>query len=416
MGYFDPKSLILTIFLVGYIVIIYEIYTRINKAATAICIASTTWLLLFAYGFRPDVNAQLVDYLAEISEIIFFLLGAMTLVEVMDAHRAFDPIGKYLKTRSKPLLLILSSFVTFFLSAVLDNLTTMILMISILRKLIPEKKERVIPLCLAVIAANAGGAWTPIGDVTTTMLWINGKITTSAVIATVFFPSLVALIIPLGIYLMLERGTYPQVTVQNREKEPKSLLILVVGILAFITVPVLKALTGLPPFMGILLGLGAVWFLTDIFHSPYKEREHLRITYALTRIDASSILFFLGILLSVDALNAAGILKQLSVFLSQNLGGYTQIASAIGIVSALIDNVPIVAASMGMYQLPTDHPFWLLVAYTAGTGGSIFLIGSAAGVALMGIEKMDFLEYLKRASLPAFLGYLGGIIIYLWQG
>jgi Na+/H+ antiporter NhaD/arsenite permease-like protein len=168
--------------------------------------------------------------------------------------------------------------------------------------------------------------------------------------------------------------------------------------------------------MGILLGLGAVWFLTDIFHSPYKEREHLRITYALTRIDASSILFFLGILLSVDALNAAGILKQLSVFLSQNLGGYTQIASAIGIVSALIDNVPIVAASMGMYQLPTDHPFWLLVAYTAGTGGSIFLIGSAAGVALMGIEKMDFLEYLKRASLPAFLGYLGGIIIYLWQG
>jgi Na+/H+ antiporter NhaD/arsenite permease-like protein len=292
----------------------------------------------------------------------------------------------------------------------------MILMISILRKLIPEKKERVIPLCLVVIAANAGGAWTPIGDVTTTMLWINGKITTSAVIATVFFPSLVALIIPLGIYLMLERGTYPQVTVQNREKEPKSLLILVVGILAFITVPVLKALTGLPPFMGILLGLGAVWFLTDIFHSPYKEREHLRITYALTRIDASSILFFLGILLSVDALNAAGILKQLSIFLSQNLGGYTQIASAIGIVSALIDNVPIVAASMGMYQLPTDHPFWLLVAYTAGTGGSIFLIGSAAGVALMGIEKMDFLEYLKRASLPAFLGYLGGIIIYLWQG
>jgi NhaD family Na+/H+ antiporter len=413
MGLFDPISLILTIFIVGYIVIIYEIYTKVNKAATAIFIAATTWLTLFIFGSYAKTYGQLLEFLSDISQIIFFLLGAMTLVEVIDAHRGFEVVHRFLKTRSKPLLLILSSFVTFFLSAVLDNLTTMILIISILRKLIPEKKDRLIPLSLAVIAANAGGAWTPIGDVTTTMLWINEKISTSMVISTLFFPSLVALVIPLIIYLMFERGNYPKVLYEPNKKEPRSLVILSVGLIALASVPFWKALTGLPPFMGVLLGLAAVWILTDLFHSPYDNREHLRITYALTKIDASGILFFLGILLSVDALNAAGILQQLANFLSVNLGSYTAIASAIGLISAIVDNVPIVAATMGMYSLPIDHPFWLLTAYTAGTGGSIFLIGSAAGVALMGLEKVDFLEYLKRASLPAFLGYMGGIACYL---
>lgn len=416
MNYFDPASLILTIFIVGYIVIIYEIYTRVNKAASAIFIAATTWMVLFLNGNVSKTTNELFEVLSDTSQIIFFLLAAMTLVEVIDAHKGFSVVNRYLRTRSKPMLLILIGFVTFFLSAVLDNLTTMILMISILRKLIPEKTDRLTPLCLAVIAANAGGAWTPIGDVTTTMLWIQGKISTLAVISNVFFPSVIALVIPLGIYLMFEKGSYPRVVYEDQKKEPGSLVVLIVGILALVLVPVFKALTGLPPFLGILLGLSVVWFLTDLFHHPHKDREHLRITYALTRIDASGILFFLGILLSVDALSAAGLLKQLATFLSSQIGGYTGIASAIGIVSAIVDNVPIVAATMGMYSLPLDHPFWLLVAFTAGTGGSIFLIGSAAGVALMGIEKVDFLEYLKRASLPAFLGYLGGILVFLLQG
>lgn len=259
------------------------------------------------------------------------------------------------------------------------------------------------------------GAWTPIGDVTTTMLWIQEKITTAAVISNVFFPSIIALVIPLVIYLMFEKGVYPHVVYDDEKKEPRSLIVLIVGIGALILVPILKAWTGLPPFLGILLGLSVVWFLTDLFHHPHKNREHLRITYALTRIDASGILFFLGILLSVEALSAAGLLKQLATFLSEQIAGFEGIAAAIGIVSAVVDNVPIVAATIGMYSLPVDHPFWLLVAYTAGTGGSIFLIGSAAGVALMGIEKIDFLEYLKRASLPAFLGYVGGILIFLLQ-
>lgn len=412
MSLFDPVSLILTIFIVGYVLIIYEIYTKVNKAATAIFIAATTWLILFIFSPYAKTYGQLLEFLSDISQIIFFLLGAMTLVEVIDAHRGFEVVSRFLTTRSKPLLLILSSLVTFFLSAVLDNLTTMILMISILRKLVLEKKDRIIPLCLTVIAANAGGAWTPIGDVTTTMLWINGKVSTSMVISNLFFPSLIALLIPLGIYLAYEKGNYPKIEYESKPKEPRSLIILIVGIIGLCSVPFWKAFTGLPPFMGVLLGLAAVWILTDLFHAPYKDREHLRITFALTKIDASGILFFLGILLSVDALNAAGILQKLADFLSVNLGSYTSIATVIGLLSAIVDNVPIVAAAMGMYNLPIDHPFWLLTALTAGTGGSIFLIGSAAGVALMGIEKVDFLEYLKRASLPAFLGYVGGIVCY----
>jgi len=413
MFLFDPAGLILTVFIVGYILIIYEIATKIDKAATAICIAAVSWLILFMFSPYAKTYGQLLEFLSDISQIIFFLLGAMTLVEVIDAHRGFEVVQRFLRTRSRPLLLILSSCITFFLSAILDNLTTMILMISIMRKLIPEKKERLVPLCLAVMAANAGGAWTPIGDVTTTMLWINEKISSWRVISTLFFPSLVALAIPLGIYLLYEKGSYPKLVHETKPREPRSLIILIIGLVSLCSVPVWKALTGLPPFMGVLLGLAIVWILTDLFHTPYKDRDHLRIAYALTKIDASGILFFLGILLSVGALNAAGILDLLADFLSVNLGGYTAVATAIGLASAVIDNVPIVAAVMGMYNVPIDHPFWLLTAFTAGTGGSIFLIGSAAGVALMGIEKIDFLEYLKRASLPAFLGYVGGIVCYL---
>ncbi|MFZ4773500.1 MAG: sodium:proton antiporter NhaD [Chlamydiia bacterium] len=416
MSYFDPAALILTIFVIGYLVIIYELYTRVNKAATAIFIAGATWIILFATQAVEKTNNDLIGYIADISQIIFFLLAAMTLIEVMDAHKGFQPINRYLKTRSKPLLLCMTSVFTFFLSAVLDNLTTTILMISILRKLIPEKKDRMIPLSMVVIAANAGGAWTPIGDVTTTMLWIHEKITTYEVMAQLFIPSFVCLLIPLGIYSMFEKGRYPEVMASEEKKEPGSLVVLLVGLGALIMVPVLKALTGLPPFMGILLGLSVVWLITDLLHHSDQERSHLKITHALTRIDASGILFFLGILLSVDALGSVGILQELAAALSTHLGGYTAIATAIGLISAFLDNVPIVAASMGMYDLPTNHPFWLLVAYTAGTGGSILLIGSAAGVALMGIEKIDFLDYLKKASLPALMGYFGGIAVYLLQG
>jgi NhaD family Na+/H+ antiporter len=405
----------MTIFIIGYLVIIYEIYTRVSKAATAIFVAASTWLTLFISGSFAEVNEQLLEYLSDISQIIFFLLSAMTLVEVIDAHKGFNAINSYLKTRSKSALLIISAFISFFLSSVLDNLTTMILMISILKKLIPEKKERLTPLCLSVIAANAGGAFSPIGDVTTTMLWINEKIDAVNVIAQVFLPSLISMVIPLGIYLMIEKGSYPEIEKEELKKEPGSIVVLVVGVLSLLMVPVLKAVAGLPPFMGILLGLSVVWFLTDVFHYRKEDRQHLKITAALTRIDTSGILFFLGILLSVDALGAAGLLQRLAEFLSATLGDYVSIASVIGLLSAIVDNVPIVAATMGMFDLPINDPFWLLVAFTAGTGGSILLIGSAAGVALMGIEKVDFLEYTKRASLPAFLGYLGGILVYLLQ-
>lgn len=407
---------VLTLFIVGYAFIVFEGYFKINKSATALALAFFTWLAYFIGSSAESVPIEeMSQSLGKTSEVIFFLLGAMTLVELVDSHKGFQVVSQHIRFRSKRMLLFAITMTTFFLSAVLDNVTTTILMVSILRKLIPLREQRLMPLCLVVIAANAGGAWTPIGDITTTMLWIDGDLSTIGVMQSLFFPSLVAVLVPLAFVLYSESGEYPPIPKIDEQKEPGALLVFSLGFLSFLLVPVIKALTGVPPFMGILFGLALLWIITDILHYSHTERQHLRVVSALTKIDVAGILFFLGILLSVASLDAVGALEKLSLFLSQNLNGYVPIATAIGLLSALVDNVPIVAASMGMYHLPIDHPFWTLVAYTAGTGGSLLLIGSSSGVALMGIEKIDFFEYAKRATFPAFLGFIAGIGVYLFR-
>ena len=412
--------LIIGIFTLGYLGIIFEFYIKVNKTAVAIGLAALCWMVYFL-GCSNTLDAstsELAHHLSGVSQIIFFLLGAMTLVELIDSHKGFNTVISWIQTQNKRKLIILISFISFFLSAVLDNLTTTILMISILRKLVPSAKDRLLPSCMIVIAANAGGAWTPIGDVTTTMLWIDNRISSLAVMKEIFLPSLVSMLIPLGFYLFGIKGQYPkpEIDYSAEKREPGSKLVFTLGVLSLIAVPIVKWLTGMPPYMGILLALAILWVVTDVLHYKYEDRKHLRIPFILTKIDVASILFFLGILLAINALESVGILNQLATLLNQTLPNSTAIASVIGVISAIIDNVPLVAATMGMYDrvtYPTDSSFWLLVAYTAGTGGSMLSIGSAAGVALMGIEKVDFITYFKKATLPAALGYLGGILIYI---
>ncbi len=413
-------SIILIIFVLGYLAIIFEFYIKVNKTAVGIALAGICWMIFFINNGSNTTGSllELGGHLSDISQIIFFLLGAMTLVELIDSHKGFNLVLKWVNTRSKKKLLILISLITFFLSAILDNLTTTILMLSILRKLIPCRKDRLALNCMVVIAANSGGAWTPIGDVTTTMLWINNYISTTAVMSAIFLPSIISMAIPLCIYMISAKGRYPELKIDftNEQKEPGAKIVFVLGILALVSVPIIKWLTGVPPFIGMLSALALLWFVTDIIHYKYEDRQHLRIPFILTKVDVSSVLFFLGILLSIDALESVGFLKYLAVWLGETLSSPVIIATFIGILSAIIDNVPLVAAAMGMYDIsvfPMNSHFWLLIAFTAGTGGSILSIGSAAGVALMGIEKVDFITYFKKAAFPAFLGYAGGIAIYL---
>ncbi len=413
--------LIILVFTIGYIAIIFESPLRINKTASALIMAVLTWTVLFLVkGHTVAVDiVSLGHHLNDVSQIIFFLMGAMTLVEVVDSHKGFKVITDLIHTGSKKKMLWIISFITFFLSAILDNLTTTIVMVSLLRKLIPEKNDRMILGSMVVIAANAGGAWTPIGDVTTTMLWINGNITSLNVMKALFIPSFFSLIIALLLLGWGLKGSYPKVVQRAHEEEvePGARLIFFCGIGALIFVPIFKALTGLPPFMGILIGLGVVWLITDLIHAPH-QREHLRVPYILTRIDTSGILFFLGILLCISALDAAGILQKLAQFLDTYVHNLTVIATLIGLISAVVDNVPLVAAGMGMYDLqtyPPDSYLWQMLAYCAGTGGSILIVGSAAGVALMGMEKIDFVWYFKKISFTALASYLGGVAVFLIQ-
>lgn len=412
--------ILVTAFIIGYLAIILEFYVKVNKSAVGIAMACACWAILFLSGHQtlPENVAVLGHHLNDVAQLLFFLLGAMTIVELIDSHKGFNTVISWIKTRSKRNLLILVSIIAFFLSSVLDNLTTTILMISILRKLVPFRKERLAANCMVVIAANAGGAWTPIGDVTTTMLWINERISTIAIMKSIFLPSLISMVVPLGIFLFGLKGAYPpsDVDYATEEREPGSKLVFYLGVIGLISVPIIKGLIGLPPFMGMMIALSVLWLVTDLIHYRHENRQHLRIPFILTKIDVASILFFLGILLAVDALDAAGILKNLAQGLQYYMPNVTAIATSIGIVSAIIDNVPLVAATMGMYstaQFPMDAPFWLLIAFTAGTGGSMLSIGSAAGVALMGIEKVDFITYLKKATIPALLGYFAGIGVYL---
>ncbi|MCC6074785.1 sodium:proton antiporter NhaD [Pseudomonas sp. GCM10022188] len=440
------------IFVVGYLCIALEHPLRIDKAASAILTAVLCWtaLVLGEASILPAVQAagdgshgavsELRHHLGEIAEILFFLLGAMTIVELVDAHEGFRVITDRIQTRKRVPLLWIVGFFTFFLSAVLDNLTTTIVMISLLRKLIGEPRERWFYAGIVVIAANAGGAWSPIGDVTTTMLWIGNQITTGGIVASLFLPSLVCLLVPLLALSLILRGetARPQAVIDPEEghRDPTTPfergLVLSLGLGSLLFVPVFKTVTHLPPYMGILFGLGVLWVATEVIHrGKNDEAKHpLSVVGVLRRIDTPSILFFLGILLAVSSLATAGHLTQVAGLLKEQLGNVYAINIAIGLLSAVVDNVPLVAGAMKMYPLVapaavsgseaewlqhfvTDGTFWEMLAYCAGTGGSCLIIGSAAGVAAMGMERINFLWYLKYISGLALLGYLGGAATFI---
>lgn len=416
------EVLIIAIFITGYVVIAAENFLHINKAATALIIAALCWTLYICSSETATVNSNLLHHLSQASGILFFLMGAMTIVELIDIHDGFDVITDRISTTSKKKLLWIICCLAFILSAILDNLTTTIVMLSLTRKLISNKDDRLRFAGMIIIAANAGGAWSPIGDVTTTMLWIGGQVTAKNIVLKVFFPALSCLMIPLIIISRGMKGESIRKVIAEKKKTQRerfeSNLIFFAGIGALLFVPVFKGLTGLPPFMGMLFALGIIWTLTEIIHHSKEEKDQLSVVSALQKIDTPSILFFLGILLSIGVLESLGTLTLLAGKLSVMFPDTNLLTAIIGFFSAIIDNVPLVAASQGMFSLqqyPTDHHFWEMMAYTTGTGGSILIIGSAAGVVAMGMEKISFTWYLKRFSLLAFAGYIGGLIIYIIQ-
>ena len=418
--------ILLVIFVLGYALITLEHTIHINKSATALITAVLCWTLIVLNAPDSEIVVEsLTHHLSAISEIVFFLLGAMTIVELIDAHDGFQSITESIKTTHKAKLIWLIAIITFFLSAVLDNLTTTIVMISILNKLIEDKKTKWMLLGLVIIASNAGGAWSPIGDVTTTMLWIGGQITPLNIVKQVFFASLVSMVIPTLIIsymikgqIALKQATEDQVNTSSNSFERN--LIFIVGVGALLFVPIFKTITHLPPYMGMLLCLGIIWVVTEILHKkkPAEEKGVLSVNHAIQKIDTPSILFFFGILMSIASLEYVGVLPELAAFLNTTIGDINLVAIAIGLLSAVLDNVPLVAALQSMYSLeqyPQDHYFWELLAYTAGTGGSCLIIGSAAGVAVMGLEKIDFFWYLKRISWIALIGYLVGALVFILQ-
>ncbi len=418
--------LIAIIFIVGYAAIAFEHPIKINKTATALLTGVLCWVVYILSSTDTNlVSEQLYEHFGQISGILFFLLGAMTIVELIDAHDGFDVITSKIKTNDERKLLWIISLVTFFLSAVLDNLTTTIVMVSLLRKLISDKQTRMFFVGMVVIAANAGGAWTPIGDVTTTMLWIGGQITTWNIMVKLFIPSMVCIIVPLVFLSFRVKGKIENVVSgENNQKNKTSSfeqkLILGLGIGALIFVPVFKTITNLPPFMGILFGVGVLWVVTEIIHKNKNDadKDVYSVVHALRKADVPSVLFFLGILVAISALDSTHQLADLAAYMDRTIGNIDVIVISIGLLSSIIDNVPLVAAAMGMYDMqtyPTDHYFWEFVAYCAGTGGSCLIIGSAAGVAAMGMEKIDFLWYMKKISLLALLGYLAGAFAYMGQ-
>jgi Na+/H+ antiporter NhaD/arsenite permease-like protein len=360
------------------------------------------------------------------AQIVFFLVGAMTIVEVVDAHDGFEVITRRIRTSSLSSLMWLVGVVTFFLSAILDNLTTAIVMVSLMRKLLARDEDRLFSAGLVIIAANAGGAWSPIGDVTTTMLWIGGQITPLAIMKGVFLPAAVSLVVPLVVIARNLRGRLVEAPAQDsgmasaRTSEFERSLMFFLGLGILVAVPAFKTVTNLPPFLGVLFGLGVLWLVGDLVHRHKDDeaRRPLTLAHALSRIDMGSIVFFIGILLAVATLEHAHLLTALARWLDQVVGRLDVIVILIGLASAVVDNVPLVAASMGMYSLaqyPPDHFLWEFLAYCAGTGGSILIIGSAAGVAAMGLEKIQFFWYVKKISGLALIGYLAGAAVYILE-
>ena len=418
---------LVAVFIVAYAAIALEHPLKINKSASALVGAGVLWTIYaLATGDHHLVSEQLGESLMGTAQIVFFLMGAMAIVEVVDAHNGFEVITQRIRTTKLSTLMWLVGFVTFFLSAALDNLTTTIVMISLMRKLLAKHEDRLFFAGIIVIAANSGGAWSPIGDVTTTMLWIGGQITALAIIKSVILPALVSMVIPLAITAYILRGqpvvapvsTIGEDGIKTTEFERNLMFCLGIGIL--VAVPAFKTITHLPPFMGILFGLGILWLVGDLVHRHKEDefKQHLTLVHALSKIDMSSLVFFVGILLAVATLEHTHILSSLAVWLNETVGRQDVIVLIIGVVSAIVDNVPLVAASMGMYSLsefPADHFLWQFLAYCAGTGGSILIIGSAAGVAAMGLEKIHFFWYVKKISGLALVGYFAGAGVYLLQ-
>jgi Na+/H+ antiporter NhaD/arsenite permease-like protein len=414
--------LAIIVFVVGYLAIALEHKIKIDKAGIALVTGVLCWLVYFYSSSDMHVpEVQLLEHLGEISAILFFLLGAMTIVEVVDSHNGFKVITNVIRTRSKPKLLLLIAFITFFLSSILDNLTTAIVMASLCSKLLSNKNDRLWFVSIVIIAANAGGAWSPLGDVTTTMLWIGGQITASNIIIKTFIPSILVVVVPSLILTYKFKGQKLENTSDNeKEHLAESNLMLFTGIGLLVFVPVFKTVTHMPPFMGMLLALGIIWFVSSMIHlsKDADERYKFSVTRALRKIDTSSILFFLGILLAVSALQAFGILGALAEYTVQHMKNQYVTGTVLGLFSAIIDNVPLVAAAQGMFNLemyPTDHVFWEFLALSAGTGGSAIIIGSAAGVAIMGIEKVTFFWYLKNISWLALIGFFSGLGAFILQ-
>ncbi len=419
-------GLLLVVFVIGYLLITLEHSININKAATALITAVICWtILVLSPNYKAESLNALGHHLSSIAEIVFFLLGAMTIVELIDAHDGFQNITEKIKTTNKTKLIWTIAFVTFFLSAVLDNLTSTIVMISIINKLVKDKMVKWQLLGLVIISSNAGGAWSPIGDVTTTMLWIGHQVTPLNIIKETFLASLACMVVPTLIISYRIKGTIDlhetTITNQNALSNARDRnLVFFIGIACLLFVPVFKKITHLPPYMGMLFSLGLMWVLTELMHSKkdIDEKGTLSVNHALRKIDTPSILFFFGILMSIAALDQVGLLKQSALWMDQTIGDIKIIAMIIGLLSSILDNVPLVAALQSMYGLdiyPTDHYFWELLAYTAGTGGSVLIIGSAAGVAVMGLEKIDFFWYLKNISWIAFIGFITGAIVFILE-
>ncbi len=415
---------VIIIFFLGYVAIAFEHPLKLNKAASALITGVLCWTI---YIFQNDsvetVSEELLHHLGEIASILFFLLGAMTIVELIDSHNGFDIISEKIYTTSKKKLLLIIAILSFFLSALLDNLTTTIVMVSLASKLLSEKEDRLWFAGMIIIAANAGGAWSPLGDVTTTMLWIGGQITALSIMKQLILPSLAVCLLPaliMGYRFKGKRIAPIQLPSRTTKEKSEGKIILLAGIGFLFFVPLFKTITHLPPFMGMLLALGLMWVITTIIHKGKEAglAQKYTVTHALQKVDSPSILFFLGILLAVSALQSFGLLKEMADSLNNTFKNDYLIGSALGMLSAVVDNVPLVAASQGMYDLsvyPTDHHFWTFLALTTGTGGSAIIIGSAAGVAAMGIEKINFMWYLKNIALLALLGFAVGIGVFLLQ-
>jgi Na+/H+ antiporter NhaD/arsenite permease-like protein len=415
----------LFIFVVGYSAITLEQTIRINKAASALVTGILCWAVYILGSDNKDAVVHLLNQrMGEISGVLFFLLGAMVIVELIDAHDGFDIVTSRIRTTSKRRLLWLMAILAFFLSSVLDNLTTTIVIVSLLRKLIADREDRLLFAGLTVIAANAGGVWSPMGDVTTTMLWIGGQISVWPTVQLLFIPSLICLLLPVAVAALRLEGNVRAPEQAGTQALTSSSFernaVFTLGIIVLLCVPLFKTVTHLPPFMGILFGLGCMWVLTELIHSEKDEAEKgvLSVNHAIRKIDTPSILFFLGILLAISALENVGVLKALASWLASTCGDEATIGLVVGLFSAVVDNVPLVAAAQGMYSMqryPADSFFCQFLAYCSGTGGSALIVGSAAGVAAMGLERIDFFWYLKRVSLLAVLGYFAGAAVYIIQ-